>query len=230
LPEWSPGGIARTGFIPAGRPRPRAIALISLFPKQEDFFALFRRQAALARKGADLLHEMLERFDRLEERAQELKAVEHEADGVTHDIFAKLNRTFVTPLEREDIHDLASGLDDVLDAVEAIGTRLVLFKIPRSTPAAVQLAMIIARASAQIEEAVGHLRDSGGLLSHTVEINRLENEADSISRLAVADLFSGTHDLLDVMRWREIYGRLEGAADKCEDVANTIESIVLKNQ
>ncbi|HEY6866150.1 MAG TPA: DUF47 family protein, partial [Candidatus Eisenbacteria bacterium] len=137
---------------------------------------------------------------------------------------------FVTPLEREDIHDLASGLDDVLDAVEAIGTRLVLFKIPRATPESIQLADIIARATAQIEEAVGHLRGSEDLLEHTVEINRLENEADSVSRLAVAGLFSGTHDLLDVMRWREIYGRLEGAADKCEDVANTIEGIVLKNQ
>ena len=204
--------------------------MISLFPKQDDFFVLFRRQAALARKGADLLHDMLERFDRLEERAQELKAVEHEADGVTHEVFAKLNRSFVTPLDREDIHDLTSGLDDVLDAVEAIGTRLVLFKITRSTPAAVQLSMIIAMAAAQIEQAVDHLKDSSNLLDHTVEINRLENEADNVSRHAVADLFGGTHDLLDVMRWREIYGRLEGAADKCEDVANTIEAIVLKNQ
>ena len=204
--------------------------MFSLFPKQEDFFTLFQRQAALARRGADLLHEMLEHFDRLDERAQELKAVEHEADGVTHDVFARLNRTFVTPLEREDIHDLASGLDDVLDAVEAIGTRLVLFKIPRATPESVQLSGIIARAAAQIEHAVGHLNASKDLLEHTVEINRLENEADSVSRLAVAGLFSGNHDLLDVMRWREIYGRLEGAADKCEDVANTIEAIVLKNQ
>ncbi len=204
--------------------------MISLFPKQEDFFALFRRQAELARKGADLLRDMMEHFDRLEERAQELKAVEHEADGVTHEVFGKLNRSFVTPLEREDIHDLASGLDDVLDAVEAIASRLVLFKIPRSTPAAVQLATIIATAAAQIEQAVGHLRDSSDLLDHTVEINRLENEADNVSRHAVADLFGGGHELLDVLRWREIYGRLEGAADKCEDVANTIEAIVLKNQ
>jgi len=204
--------------------------VISLFPRQDDFFALFRRQAALARTGAGMLHDMMERFDRLDERAQELKAVEHEADGVTHELFAKLNRTFVTPFDREDIHDLASGLDDVLDAAEAIGTRLVLFKIPRSTPAAVQLTTIIAAATAQIEMAVDHLRDSGNLLDHTVEINRLENEADNVSRHAVADLFGGTHELLDVLRWREIYGRLEGAADKCEDVANTIESIVLKNQ
>src|SRR5258706_118408 len=103
-------------------------------------------------------------------------------------------------------------------------------RITRSPPAAVQLSMIIAMAAAQIEQAVDHLKDSSNLLDHTVEINRLENEADNVSRHAVADLFGGTHDLLDVMRWREIYGRLEGAADKCEDVANTIEAIVLKNQ
>ena len=209
--------------------------MLSIFPKQEDFFVLFRRQAALVRRGADLLHEMMRAYDGLddagrEEKARELKSVEHDADGVTHDLLVKLNRSFVTPLEREDIHDLASGLDDVLDAVESIGTRLVLFKIPHSTPAAVQLASIIARASAQIEEAVDHLREHTDLLAHTVEINRLENEADNVSRLAVADLFDGSHDLLDVMRWREIYGRLEGATDKCEDVANTIEAIVLKNQ
>ena len=209
--------------------------MISIFPKQEDFFELFRRQAALARRGADLLHRMMEHYDGLdeparEERARELKAIEHEADGVTHEVFAKLNRTFVTPLEREDIHDLASGLDDVLDAVEAIGTRMVLFKIPRSTPAAVQLTSIVAGAVAQIEEAVGHLRNTKDLLGHTVEINRLENEADTVSRNAVAELFSGRVDVLDILRWREIYGRLEGAADKCEDVANTIEAIVLKNQ
>ena len=209
--------------------------MVSIFPRQEDFFELFRRQAALVRRGADMLQQMMERYDALdeparEERARQLKAIEHEADGVTHELFAKLNRTFVTPLEREDIHDLASGLDDVLDAVEAIGTRMVLFKIPRSTPEAVQLTGIVARAVAQIEEAVGHLRKTKDLLGHTVEINRLENEADNLSRHAVADLFSGAHDLLDVMRWREIYGRLEGAADKCEDVANTLEAIVLKNQ
>ena len=209
--------------------------MLSIFPKQEDFFALFRRQAALVRRGADLLQQMMERYDHLdeamrEERARELKGVEHEADGVTHDLLAKLNRSFVTPLEREDIHDLASGLDDVLDAVEAIGTRMVLFKIPRTTPRATQLAAIVATAAAQLEEAVGQLRNTQKLLPYTVEINRLENEADNVSRHAVADLFSGSHDLHDVMRWREIYGRLEGAADKCEDVANTIEAIVLKNQ
>ena len=201
-----------------------------LFPKNEDFFALFRRQAALVRQSCDQLHEMMERFDGLEMRAKRLKEVEHEADLVAHELFERLNRSFITPLEREDIHDLGSGLDDVLDAVEAIASRIVLFKITAPTPEAAQLSAILAKCGTQIEQAVDRLKDLKNLMSFTIEINRLENEADNISRQAVADLFDGSHDLLDVMRWKEIYGRLEGAADKCEDVANAIEAIVLKNQ
>ncbi|HKQ59337.1 MAG TPA: DUF47 family protein [Candidatus Eisenbacteria bacterium] len=204
--------------------------MFSLFPKQEDFFTLYRQQAALVRKGCDQLHEMMEKFDNLEARAKQLKDVEHEADIVTHELFERLNRTFITPLEREDIHDLASGLDDVLDAAEAIGSRLVLFGIKRPTTEAIRLTGILAQCSVQIEQAVGSLKDIKNLMPFTIEINRLENEADTISRQVVADLFSGHHDVLDVLRWKELYGRLENAADKCEDVANTIDAIVLKNR
>jgi predicted phosphate transport protein (TIGR00153 family) len=204
--------------------------MFSLFPREEDFFALFKKQAALVHKGCDQLHEMMEHFDRLEERAKALKDTEHEGDLVTHELFERLNRTFITPLERDDIHDLASGLDDVLDAVEAAGSRLVLYKIPKHTPEATALTSIIARCGVQIEQAVGHLKDFKGLMAFTIEINRLENEADNISREVVADLFSGRHEVLDIMRWKEIYGRLEGAADLCEDVANVIESVVLKSR
>ena len=204
--------------------------MFSLFPKQEDFFRLFKNQAALVRQGCDQLHEMMERFDDLEARAKRLKDVEHEADFVAHELFERLNRTFITPLEREDIHDLGSGLDDVIDAVEAIGSRIVLFRIERPTREARQLAEILAKCGVQIEKSVDHLKGFKNLMSFTIEVHRLENEADTISRQAVADLFDGSHQVLDVMRWKEIYGRLEGAADKCEDVANTIEAIVLKNR
>ncbi len=204
--------------------------MISLFPRHEDFFALFKRQSALVREGCTMLHEMMERFDQLADRAKRLKDVEHNADLVTHEIFERLNRTFITPLEREDIHALASGLDDVLDSAEAIGTRLVLFKIPHSTSEARQLTAILDQCGGQIDQAVEHLRDMKNLMAFTIEINRLENEADHVSRQAVADLFSGRHDMLDVLRWKEIYGRLENAADHCEDVANTIEAIVLKSR
>jgi hypothetical protein len=204
--------------------------MFSLFPKEEDFFVLFRRQAALVREGCDQLHEMMEKFDDLEARAKRLKDVEHQADLVTHELFERLNRTFITPLEREDIHDLASGLDDVLDAAEAIGSRLVMFGIQRPTPEALQMTAILARCGVQIEKSVDRLKDLKNLMGFTIEINRLENEADTISRQVVADLFSGRHDVIDVLRWKEIIGRLEDAADRCEDVANTIESIVLKNR
>ena len=204
--------------------------MFSLFPKEEDFFALFRRQAALVRRGCDHLHEMMERFDDLEARAKDLKEIEHEGDLVAHELFERLNRTFITPIEREDIHDLASGLDDVLDAAEAIGSRLLLFKITKSTPDAVRLTKILATSGAQLEQAVDHLRELKTIMTFTIEVNRLENEADHISRQAVADLFSNPHEVLDVLRWKEIYGRLEGATDRCEDVANTIEAIVLKNR
>jgi len=204
--------------------------MFSLFPREEDFFVLFRKQAALVREGCTQLLEMVTTFDRLEERAKQLKEVEHRADVVTHEIFERLNRTFITPLEREDIHQLASNLDDVLDAVEAIGSRLLLFQVGRPPAEALRMATILTECASQIEQAVDNLKQMNNLISFTMEINRLENEADGISRQVTADLFSGKHDLLDVMRWKEIYGRLEGAADKCEDVANAIESIVVKSR
>ena len=205
--------------------------MISLFPRQEDFFVLFKKQASLVRTGCEQLHEMMTQFDRLDERAKQLKQTEHDADVVTHDIFERLNRTFITPLDREDIHALASGLDDILDSAEAVGSRLVLFQITSNTPEAVQLTSILVNSSRQVEMAVGHLKDLEHLVPFTIEINRLENEADAVSRDAVADLFTpGRHEVLDIMRWKEIYGRLESAADQCEDVANVIESIVLKSR
>jgi predicted phosphate transport protein (TIGR00153 family) len=204
--------------------------MISLFPKDQNFFELFRRQAALVRQGCEQLDEMVREFDQLEDRARALKDVEHQGDLIAHELFERLNRTFITPLDREDIHDLASNLDDVLDAVEAIASRIVLFRIPRFTPQAQQLTRIVAACGQQIEEAVGRLPDFKGLAPFTIEINRLENEADILSREAVADLFSGQHEFLDVIRWKEIYGRLENATDQCEDVANVIEAIVLKSR
>lgn len=204
--------------------------MFSLFPREEDFFLLFRRQAELVRTACDQLNEMMGTFDRLEERAKELKDLEHRADVVTHDIFERLNRTFITPLEREDIHDLASGLDDVIDAAEAIGSRLLLFGVEAPRPEAVRMTAILAECSHQLERAVDNLKGLTNLQSFTIEVNRLENEADLISRQVVADLFSGRHEILDVMRWKEIFGRLESAADRCEDVANTIESIVIKSR
>jgi len=204
--------------------------MFSLFPRQDDFFELFKKQGSLVRQGCDQLLDMMEHFEDLENRAAALKEVEHQGDLVTHEIFERLNRTFITPLEREDIHDLASGLDDVLDAVEAIGSRLVLFRVQQPTPEAIKLARIIVQCGTQLEQAVSRLKDFKNLMGFTIELNRLENEADAISREVVADLFNGVHDPIDVLRWKELYGRLEAATDVSEDVANIIEAIVLKNR
>jgi len=206
------------------------VPLFSLFPKEEDFFALFRKQAEIVRLGCDRLYEMVKAFDNLEERAADLKKIEHDGDIVTHDIFERLNRTFITPIEREDIHDLASGLDDVLDSAEGVGSRLVLFHIQRATPEALKLANILRQCGLQLEQAVDNLKVFKNLKGFSIELNRLENEADAVSREAVAELFSGRHETLDVLRWKEIYGRLEAATDQCEDVANVIEAIVIKSQ
>jgi predicted phosphate transport protein (TIGR00153 family) len=203
--------------------------VLRLFPREENFFDLFRKQAAIVHQGADLLVAMVRDYTDLEQKAKTLREVEHQGDQITHEIFERLNRTFVTPIEREDIHALASGLDDVLDSVEAIASRFVLLRIEKPTPECLALVDIIDKAAEEIVKAVDHLKDLRTLMSFTIEINRLENVADVISRDVVAALFDGKRDALDVLRWKEIYGRLEATADQCEDIANIIEAIVLKN-
>ena len=204
--------------------------MFNIMPRETVFFDLFEKSADNVQKGAQKLLELMSNFGDLAYRVQEIKEIEHTGDKLTHEMIERMNKTFITPLDREDIHSLASNLDDVLDAVEAIGSRIVLFKVGHPTAEAMRLATILTLCASQIEQAVDNLKNLQNLMAFTVEINRLENEADSISRTATADLFSGRHDLLDVLRWKEIYGRLEGASDMCEDVANAIESIVLKNR
>ena len=194
--------------------------------EQNKFIAMLIGQAAKSVEAVHYLGHTLERIDLDAIKAAHTHA--EEASELRRVLIDELHKTFITPLDREDIHGLASGLDDVLDAVEAIASRIVLFKITGTTPQAQQLTRIVAECGVQIEQAVEHLKDFKGLMPFTIEINRLENEADGISRNAVADLFSGRHEVLDVLRWKEIYGRLESATDQCEDVANAIESIVLK--
>jgi uncharacterized protein len=201
-----------------------------LMPREERFFDLFKQHAGEIVQGAREMVILMKGVEDLARRVYNIESCEKRADKLTRSAIDLLHKTFITPIEREDIHDLASGLDDVLDSVEAIGSRLVLYRIEQMRPEAIQLAGILARCGIQLEQAVGQLKDLKNLMAFTIEINRLENEADHISRQAVADLFSIPQDLLDVMRWKEIYGRLEGAADRCEDVANTIEAIVLKNR
>jgi hypothetical protein len=202
-----------------------------LFPKDEKFFALFREDAANLKLGVEALQELMEHYEDVEKKYQKIKSIEHQGDILTHDIITKLRETFITPLEREDIHELASGLDDVLDCVEGVASRLFNFKVLAPTPEMKKLVNIINQAVNQIHEAIIHLEKMGHVHSFCLEVNNLEYQADLIGQKAVADLFEKTErveDLKDLIKFKEIYGRLEVAADRCEDVANVIEGIIVK--
>ena len=203
--------------------------MLRLLPKEVRFFDLFEAQASKVHEAARALQDLARKYDQVEEKARHIKVLESQADAITHDIIDKLNRTFITPFDREDIHALASALDDVLDNIEGVASRLVLFQIPSVTPETVQLASIIEQACGAIVTAVANLRDFPKIGEHLIHINHLENEADHISRNVTAKLFLEASDFRELIKWKEIYGRLEATTDDCEDVANILEGIVVKN-
>jgi predicted phosphate transport protein (TIGR00153 family) len=208
----------------------------SLFPKDHKFFDLFRQDAANLREGALALQELVDHYPERREdvgkKYERIKTIEHQGDDITHELFTKLRDTFITPLEREDIHALASGLDDVLDCIEGVASRMWTFKLARPTPDVKKLVDVIVKAVEQIFEAVDHLEKLGHVHAFCKQINILEYEADVICREAIADLFEKSEtaaELKDLIKLKEIYTRLEVAADRCEDVANVIEEIILKS-
>ena len=199
-------------------------------PREEGFFDLFAKQADNVVVGAKALQQMLSHYTGVPEQVQTVKAIEHEGDEITHGLLTKLNQTFITPFDREDIHKLTSSIDDVLDFVHAAGERLVMYKITDFTPSAPQLADVIVRQSEQLCQAVAHPeRKNNNVLQYCVEINRLENEADRISRAAIAQLFEIETNPITLIKKKELYEVLETATDKAEDAANVIESVVVKS-
>lgn len=203
--------------------------MLRLLPKEMRFFDLFESHAAKVHEAARALHEMARNYDQPDEKARRIKVLETQADHITHDIIDKLNRTFITPFDREDIHALASALDDVLDNIEGVSSRLTLFKIRSVTPETLQLTSIVEQACGAIREAVKHLMDLKKINEFCIQIKHLENEADHISRNTTAKLFEEETDFRELIKWKEIYGRLEATTDDCEDVANILEGIVVKN-
>jgi len=203
--------------------------MIRLLPKETRFFELFEAHAAKVLEAARALHELAQNYEKVEEKARQIKVLETQGDHVTHDIIDKLNRTFITPLDREDIHALASALDDVLDNIEGVSSRLSLFGIQDVTPETRQLTSIIEQACGAISEAIRVLTDPRKIQGFLIQINHLENEADHISRTTTAKLFREETDFRELIKWKEIYGRLEATTDDCEDVANILEGIVVKN-
>lgn len=202
---------------------------MSLIPREPKFFVMFADMASNVTLGAKLLTEILHDFKDVEKRVDQLKDLEHRGDEMTHGILTKLNQTFITPFDREDIHRLAASMDDVLDYVYAAGERLVMYKIRSAPPAASELAALVVRQSEQIEKAVALLEKHDRLLPHCMEINRLENEADRVARAAIGQLFDTERDPIALIKLKELYEVLERATDKGEDVANVLESVVLKS-
>jgi hypothetical protein len=202
---------------------------IRLIPREERFFDMFVEDAANVVSAARHLEEMLETYTDVEQRAKELFAMEHHGDELSHAIGKKLNTTFVTPFDREDIHALISGLDDVLDLIEEIADTFILYNVAAPTPASVQQATIIRKQCEAIHEALTKLRGFHGLEPYWIEIHRLENEGDRIARAAVAGLFSEKTKAIDMVKWKDIYALLESCIDKCEDVADIVEKIVVKH-
>jgi predicted phosphate transport protein (TIGR00153 family) len=211
------------------------LARFRLIPQDDRFFDLFNRGAENTLEGARLLHDLLNNFVDVERKARLLKDIEHTGDEITHEVFAALHRTFVTPIDREDISHLASALDDVIDWIEEVGRRIRLYRIERPTPIARQFSKVILEQAEQIARAVPLLeqRDQADVLqSATQEIHRLENEGDDLLAEAVATLYDGVTEvpqLIAAMRWSDLYTLLEDTTDKAEQVATVLNTIALKH-
>lgn len=200
-----------------------------LIPREGRFYDDFTAMAEQIRHGADLLNSMLAPDRPIWDKADEIKEVEHKCDFLTHEVIQRLNRTFVTPLDREDIHTLARTLDDVMDAIDASATILRLYHIDSVRPGARELARIIVDCTEQTLRAVKALERRRGVAECAVEINRLENEADRAHQNAVQSLFQDERDAVTIIKWKEIFDFLESATDRCEDVANVLEGVVVKH-
>jgi uncharacterized protein len=197
--------------------------------RDREFFDLFEEAGRNILRAASLLEEMLREYPERNELAREILIAEQEGDRITHDIIQRLNKTFVTPIDREDIHELSSALDDVVDYTEEVADYLGLYKIEAPMSQAQDLAEVLHSAARQIAEAMPRLRGFKDISHYTVEINRLENDGDRITREAIASLFDTGIDPMVVIRWKDIFERLEEAIDATERVANILEGIVIKN-
>jgi len=200
-------------------------------PREQKFFDLFEKSARNMVKAAQELKGMVDTWEDTSKSVDEIDGLEHEGDTITHEIMAQLNRTFVTPFDREDITMLAHTLDDVTDFIHAAADAMLLYKIDHPTQRAKELADIIVQAVVEVEKAMPQLRHRAELkkvLPRCVEINRLENVADDVFHSAQAELFDDTTDMAQVIKWREIYEYMESATDRCEDVSNVLEGVALK--
>ena len=206
------------------------MAKFRLIPREEKFYDDFKAMADQLRVGARLLEEMFASDPPIADKAHEIKEAEHKCDFLTHEIIQRLNKTFVTPIDREDIHELARTLDDVMDAIDDAAALIPLYRIDRIRSGARELTRVISAQTGELRKAIEALEGAHGkILDYAVEINRLENEADRLHQKAIGQLFDEERDAIAVMKWKEILDLLEDATDACEDVANLLENIVVKH-
>lgn len=203
--------------------------MFRLLPRDENFFDLFEQQAGLIVSASRVLEELTLDYPSAQAKVQQIRDLEHAGDAVTHEVVRRLNTTFVTPIDREDIYALASRLDDVLDLIDAVADRLLIYKIKNPTDGCLAMAKIIVKTTEETDRAVRCLRTLSPLYQkHSIEVNRLENEADRLLRDELAALFEGGTDAIEVIKWKELYETMEAVTDRCEDVLNVIEGITLK--
>ena len=200
-----------------------------LIPRETKFFDMFNEMARNLIDGARLMKSLLENYRDVATQVSKLKDIEHRGDDMMHSLLTKLNSTFITPFDREDIHRLASAIDDVLDLLNAAGDRMIVYKITSVPSDTAKLAGLILDQSVELERAVAGLEKQQHVLEHCVEINRLENEADAITRNAVGHLFDTEKDPIQLIKIKELFEVLELATDKAEDAANVLEAVVLKS-
>ncbi len=203
--------------------------MVRLIPRETKFFDMFTEMARNLIDGARLMKSLLENYTDVPTQVAKLKDIEHRGDDMTHAVLTKLNQTFITPFDREDIHRLASSIDDVLDLLNAAGDRMIVYKIQAVPPETAKLAALILQQSEEIERAVAGLEKQQHVLEHCVEINRLENEADRITREAVGHLFDTEKDPIQLIKIKDLFEVLELATDKAEDAANVLEAVILKS-
>ena len=202
---------------------------LSLMPRKSIFFAQFHKHAENTREAALALADLLENFQDVERKVGNIQAIEHYGDNLTHEIVRELNATFVTPLDREDILGLASRLDDVADLANDVAELIYLYKIQRVRPAAVRQAKILVSAANELVEMMSRLERLRDLEQHWIKLHTFENEGDRIFREAVGELFASERDAIELVKWKDLYERIEIAIDRCEDIANIVETIKIKH-
>jgi uncharacterized protein len=203
---------------------------ISLGPSDRRFFDLLIRSARTLVEGGEALQDFFEHYENPEIKAERIRELEHQADFITHEVMAQLHRTFITPIDREDIANLIQRMDDVMDYMEEASTAMRIYHISRTRTRAIEVARLMPPMTRLIEQSIQHLADGQlkAILPITVEINHLENQADSIFRAAMSELFDEEANPAEIIKWREVYSDLEDATDSAEDVANVLEGVVLK--